>query len=162
MTLGDSFPSELKKELIEKDLIPGRFIYLFCPFTTPPKNKNFLVASINPLVLLFIVNTNVNLFIMKNPKLLEAQVLLKQSDYSFLDHDSYLDCHQIIDRFTLEEIKGILFDDFSRIKGFINQATRDTIVKILNKNMTLTLAQRVLIIKSLSAISFEAPSISEQ
>jgi hypothetical protein len=154
MTLGDSFPPELKKELIEKDLIPGRFIYLFCPFTTPPKNKYFLVASINPLVLLFIVNTSVNPFIQNNPKLLEAQLLLKQSDYSFLNHDSYLDCHQIIDRFTLEEIKGILFDDLSRIKGFLGLVTRDEIVKILNKNMTLTLEQRVNIINSLSAISY--------
>jgi hypothetical protein len=154
MTLGDSFPPELKKELIEKDLIPGRFIYLFCPFTTPPKNKYFLVVSINPLVLLFIVNTSVNPFILNNPKLLEAQLLLKQSDYSFLDHDSYLACHEIINQFTLEEIKKILFNDLSRIKGFISQANRDEIVKILNKNMTLTLKQRVHIINSLSAISY--------
>ena len=161
MTLGDSFPSELKKELIEKDLIPGRFIYLFCPFTTPPKNKYFLVVSINPLVLLFIVNTTVNPFILNNPKLLEAQLLLKQSDYSFLDHDSYLACHEIIDKFGLREIEEILFKDLSRIKGFLYRTTRDEIVKILNKNMTLTLKQRVNIINSLSAISFDTPLISE-
>jgi hypothetical protein len=108
-------------------------------------------------VLLFIVNTGVNPFILNNPKLLGVQLLLKQSDYSFLDHDSYLACHEIINRFALDEIKKILFNDLHRIKGFLGQVTRDEIIKILNKNMSLTLEQRVNIINSLSAISYDTP-----
>jgi hypothetical protein len=115
------------------------------------------VASINPLVLLFVVNSNVNTFIQKRPKLFEAQLLLKQTDYSFLDHDSFLACHEIISLFTLKEIKEIIFKDLSRIKGFLSQSNRDEIVKILNKNMTLTLEQRVNIISGLSAISYDTP-----
>ena len=157
MALGDSFPPKLISKTIEQKLKPGCFIYLFCDFTEPPKNKYFLVASINPLVLLFVVNSNVNTFIQNRPKLFEAQILLKQTDYSFLDHDSFLACHEIISRFTLKEIKEIIFKDLSRIKGFLSQANRDEIVKILNKNMTLTLEQRVNIINGLSAISYDTP-----
>jgi hypothetical protein len=147
-------PDQLKAKFIEENLIPGCFIYLFCEFTTPPKDKYFLVASTNPLVLLFIVNSNINPFIANRPKLLESQVLLKNQDYGFLKHDSYLACHEVINYFTLDNIKEELNKDLSRIKGRLNVATRDEIVKILNKNISLTLEQRVIIIKSLNSITY--------
>ena len=141
-------------KFIEKNLIPGCFVLLYCDFTDPPKDKFFLVASINPLVLLFIVNSNIRPFIANRPKLLESQVLLKPQDYGFLDHDSYLACHEVINYFSLDDIIEELNKDLSRIKGSLTVATRDEIVKILNKNMSLTLEQRVIITKSLNSITY--------
>ena len=55
------------------------------------------------------INSQINQYIMKRPKLLACQVELKAEDYDFLSHDSYANCAQPIkarhDRFMINEME---------------------------------------------------------
>jgi len=139
MPLGDSFPPELQEQQFTNCFQPGQIISLYCSFTNPPKNKFFVIASTRPLVLLFIVNSEVNDFIKNRLVLFDCQIHLIAKDYSFLDHDSYLACHEIINHFTDEQVRAQIVKDFSRHKGKITQQTRDDIINVLNKSQVLPL-----------------------
>lgn len=156
MSLGDSFPPELKQEVSNNALCPGQIIYLHCDFTTPQKNKYLLVASVEPLILMFVVNSKIPNYVMGKPDLLECQILLKADNYIFLDHDSYLACHQNINSFSREQVLAQITNDMSRIKGMVIAQDRDKIVTVLNKSRVLELDTRVDIIKGLQSIVYNA------
>ena len=62
------------------------------------------------------INSQINQYVMKRPKLLAGQVELKCENYDFLSHDSYANCAQPIkaksELFMVEELKycGMLND----------------------------------------------------
>ena len=43
----------------------------------------------------FLINSEIHPYILKRPLLLACQVEIKASDYSFLDHDSYIACNEL-------------------------------------------------------------------
>lgn len=71
--------------------------------------NRFLICSV-------MINSQINQYIMKRPKLLACQVELKVENYDFLSHDSYANCAQPIkarrELFMVDELKycGILND----------------------------------------------------
>ena len=102
---------------MDRQLIPGSIIYIYCPFTNPPKEKYIVVADLSDPPLLIVVNSSVHRFIAERPRLLASQVLLPQADYPFFRHDSHLDCSTIIDTMNFDEITAQLIADTSRIVG---------------------------------------------
>lgn len=48
MRLGDPFPLEERRKHIQARLTPGRVLLLHCDFTTPPKDKFLVLASVEP------------------------------------------------------------------------------------------------------------------
>lgn len=69
----------------------------------------FLICSV-------MINSQINQYILKRPRLLACQVELKGKDYDFLSHDSYANCAQPIkakrELFMVDELKycGLLND----------------------------------------------------
>ena len=61
------------------------------------------------LVCSVMINSRINQYILKRPKMLACQIELKAIDYQFLSHDSYANCAQPIkvgfDHFTNKELK---------------------------------------------------------
>lgn len=55
------------------------------------------------------INSEVNPYIQRRPRMLSCQVMLKGDDYEFLSHDSYANCAQPIkaklDSFMVDEMK---------------------------------------------------------
>lgn len=81
--------------------------------------KFLIVAGVTEskiLICAVMINSQINQYILKRPKLLACQVELKGEDYEFLSHDSYANCAQPIkakhDRFMINEMKycGLLKD----------------------------------------------------
>lgn len=66
-----------------------------CRYTHPPKDKFVVIVCKDTECMGFLVNSTIHPFILKRPYLLQCQVMLSNSDYSFLFHDSYLDCGRI-------------------------------------------------------------------
>ena len=97
---GDFFPEKERADLAEQHLTPGEVLYLFCDFTTPPKEKYFIVASHTGRPLLFIINSEIHPYVAKRPHLNQCQVQLSVQEYDFLDHDSFANCSKVIDDFT--------------------------------------------------------------
>ena len=73
-----------------------------CPCTTPHKDKfiSIVCADIAPMG--FLINTLIHKFIQERPNLLACQVPIKQSEYGFLNHDSYINCTEL---FALDDNK---------------------------------------------------------
>jgi hypothetical protein len=137
MSFAGSFPSEERKESFSRQFRPGLILRLFCSFTSPPKEKRLLVVSISPEPLVFVINSEINEYKRRRSDLLKQQVCLRQSDYAFLDHNSYVDCSRVRDDFTLSEIEAIVANDPRRILGNIDSATAVEIVETVNDSVTL-------------------------
>lgn len=86
-TLADYFPEAEKLQFIHEHLKPGQIVYLFCDFTTPPKEKYLVLACTQGNPLLFLINSEIHPYIEARPRLKECQVKICASDYQ-LDHDS--------------------------------------------------------------------------
>ena len=95
--LGDFFPDEEKSQYADRQLKPGQVVFIFSGFTNPPKEKYLVIGHLGEKPLLFVINSSVHPYIQSRPDMLKCQVLLAASDYGFLDHDSYVDCSQVID-----------------------------------------------------------------
>jgi hypothetical protein len=58
----------------------------------------------NSLIGSLLVNSNINENVIKTKKLLDCQFPLKEKDYDFLDHDSYLNCSKLFELSKIEII----------------------------------------------------------
>ena len=87
----------------------------------------------------FLVNSAIKQYILKRPYLLECQVMLSESDYGFLSHDSYLDCGRIYP-----------FEDGELVVGFelINDKTKAEIKTVVSKAKTIEKRYQELILNS--------------
>ncbi len=89
------------------------------PWVGIDHEKFLIVAGVTEskiLICAVMINSQINQYILKRPKLLACQVELKGEDYEFLSHDSYANCAQPIkakhDRFMINEMRycGLLKD----------------------------------------------------
>lgn len=81
--------------------------------------KFLIVAGVDKnkiLVCSVMINSHINQYVMKRPKMLACQIELKKDGYDFLSHDSYVNCAQPIKanfaHFLNDELKycGLLKD----------------------------------------------------
>ena len=105
------------ESLRELSVVPGA-VFLG-PWADIDHEKFLIVAGVDNdkiLVCSVMINSHINQYILKRPKMLACQLELKESDYDFLTHDSYVNCAQPIkanfEHFTNEELKycGLLKD----------------------------------------------------
>jgi hypothetical protein len=101
--------------LREISIAPGA-IFLG-PWAEIDHEKFLIVAGVSEdriLVCTVMINSEINPYIQKRPRMLSCQVLLKSADYDFLSHDSFANCAQPIrakfEVFTKDDFKycGIL------------------------------------------------------
>lgn len=101
--------------LREISIAPGA-IFLG-PWADIDHEKFLIVAGVSEdriLVCTVMINSEINPYIQKRPRMLSCQVLLKSADYDFLSHDSFANCAQPIrakfEAFTKDDFKycGIL------------------------------------------------------
>jgi len=116
------------------------------PWADIDHEKYLVVAGVSDdrfLVCSVLINSKINLYIQRRPRMLSCQVLLKSADYDFLSHDSYANCAQPIrakfDVFVEDNRKycGILKEaDICLIQQRIiasGQLTADEIKKFFRK-----------------------------
>ena len=77
-----------------------------CRHTTPVKKKYVVVVCANPNPYGFLINSRIHPFVLKKPDLLAGQVLIESNKYSFLNHDSYINCNELFS-FRAQELKKL-------------------------------------------------------
>ena len=132
------------------DSLVGTIILLHCPFTTPPKNKFIILLSANPDPILFMINSDENPFIENNPALHTQQIKIRQSDYGFLDHDSFVNCSEAITLLSVSEIMKQVNDDPTRIKGKLIDSTKTSIRNVVKRSTTLSGVHKDIIRKNIT------------
>jgi hypothetical protein len=82
------------------------------PWAGIDHEKFLIVAGVSDnkiLVCSVMINSQINQYIMRRPKLLACQVELKCADYDFLSHDSFANCAQPIkaktELFMVDDLK---------------------------------------------------------
>jgi hypothetical protein len=82
------------------------------PWAGIDHEKFLIVAGVSEnkiLVCSVMINSQINQYIMKRPKMLACQVELKCADYDFLSHDSFANCAQPIkaktELFLVDDLK---------------------------------------------------------
>lgn len=126
-SLGSCFPTALTRPIVETALKPGCVVRLEVKLTSTTKPKFLiLVATDDPEYLSFLVNSEINPFILKRPHLLQCQVSITAGSHEFLHHDSHIACHEV---FTIrrEDVIKSLMTDPSGIKGEVSSETKERI-----------------------------------
>ena len=147
--LGDFFPEADRTQFVDRHVKPGQILYLYCPFTTPPKDKYLLLVCRSDPPLLFMINSEIPIFIQHKTDLRQSQVRLDPHDYEFLDHESWLDCSQVINSFDEREVISQLLADVGRVKGGLTVAAKDQVVSAVKRARTISPADKELITSAL-------------
>ncbi len=137
---------------LEELIVPGRVLRLFCSFTNPPKEKFVVIVATNPLCMGFLINSNPTKLQKSKQHLMDELVQLSKADgYDFLTNPqpSVLDCTYAAD-FDLDEVVAQLTQDASRAHGLLTDATRNRIVEVVKKSMTLEGGIAKIILRNLS------------
>ena len=102
-----------------------------------PKDKFVIIACIDTKPWGFFINTEINQFKQNQPELLACQVPIKAANHKCLDHDSYVDCTDLL---PFEDTE--LID----IKDKVDQQTQSEIKKAVAKSKTLVVRHRKIIL----------------
>jgi hypothetical protein len=151
---GRSSRKEAEIEELRAKLKAGSIIYLHCDFIDNPKDKYMVIVYIDINIdasFVFIVNSEIAPFIERDPHLKEGQILLsKEPDYTFLDHDSYVNCFEPYDCLDLDFTIHHLVENPGDLRGELKKEERDKIVAYVKIAQTISNYDRDIIIKSLS------------
>ena len=111
---------------------------MVCDFTKPPKEKFIVLAAPDDPPLLLVVNSSIPPFISAKPHLAMCQVALVASDHAFLDHDSFVNCSEVIDSMSSSNLLDQLVADPARIRGEVSAPARSRIVEAVRKARTIS------------------------
>lgn len=149
--LGEHFPSEMLRHLIESKLKPGCVLRLEVKFPKVTKPKFLiLVAEDDHEYLTFIVNSEIHRFIQNQPSLLRCQVSIDAGSHHFLDYDSHVDCNQIWS-IKREEVIHELMENLAGIQGEISEEVRSQIIAAVKFAKTIETDKKNRIIAALDS-----------
>ncbi len=135
--------------------LPGHIVLLFCDWLS--KSKYFLVAGLDDKhgeespFLLFISTDKLKLAL-SNPAIDSDFLRIKRSEYTFLDHDSWLDCGDVCQKFNWQTIEYQFQQCVGKPCGKILLSTRDEIVKRVGNSERLSTRQQLIISEALSML----------
>ncbi|MBQ7742019.1 MAG: hypothetical protein IJT90_03720 [Bacteroidaceae bacterium] len=123
--------------LRELSIAPGA-VYLG-PWADIDHEKFLIVAGVAEdriLVCSVLINSEINPYIQKRPRMLSCQVMLKGDDYDFLSHDSYANCAQPI----RAKLESFLVDDM-KYCGLLNDTDLDLVQQRIIASGMLTVTE---------------------
>ena len=127
--LGDNFPEETQQEFIASQMVPGAVFRIHCHFTTPPKLKRVVLVACEPDHLFLIINTNIPQIVKYNPNRAQCQLRLLAGNCAYLDHDSWLDCSDVI-QIDEHEVSQQLVGNLDGVLGGIDTKTKQQVVHL--------------------------------
>ncbi len=151
--LGDAFSDDERRESVARQLLPGAVIYLNVAFPEGPRSKYLVVAHVDEECCTFVVNSQIHPFVESNPALAVCQVRVDAARHSFLAHDSYIACHQVL-RLPIKGVITELVADMSRIKGSLCEDVRIEVIAAVKRAPTLSPAEQTRIAAALSHPNF--------
>ncbi len=139
MNLGELFPENMKSNFVNQNLQVGKVLKCFVEFTTPPKEKRFVILGVNEekeLLGVVLINSEINFNVMHTPILEGLQYELKSKNNDFLEHDSFIDCSQL-HKISHERLKEVLQNDMQNILGEIKQQDLINVITLVQNAPTI-------------------------
>ena len=113
------------------DIEPGMVFRL--PFNTlygqggTAYDKYAIVARVDPDLLCLLICTEVPAFASRNPNLKRCYIAIDREDHSFLSYDSWVDCNDTKDEYTLLKLTEVYAQDPS---CYVGEASINLLKKI--------------------------------
>jgi len=148
--LGDAFSDDERRKSVARRLLPGTVIYLELKFPEGPRSKYLVVAHVDDECCTFIVNSKISRFIETHATLSVCQVRIDAARHAFLDHNSFIACHEVW-RLSTVGVVGELIADMSRVKGPLHQDVLNEVIAAVKRAPTLSPAEQTRIADSLRA-----------
>jgi hypothetical protein len=115
---------------------PGRVIDVFAAHITPPHRKYYVITCLEPLVLGFFINSEINQYVQKRPRLLAAQIPVLQTEHGFLSYDSWLDCSDV-HTFTLAYLEREIRTNPAASLGHLSAIATEQMLAAVRDSYTL-------------------------
>lgn len=120
----------------------GQVFHLWCRFCNPQKYKYFVVASIDPGPWFFLINSEPTEFQKKRPRLMSSLVALPAHSNTFLSHDSWLDCTELLGGYSGEDIENLLQQDPRVLLGRLAANSRRAVRAVISASPLLAEAKK--------------------
>jgi hypothetical protein len=150
MVMGDAFPQDQQLAYFLECFTPGYIFYLHCSFAKPPKSKYLLLACVEPKPLFFIINSTIHNFYQIRPHLKACQVQISCASHSFLDHDSFIDCTNVILDFDKASVQQQVLASMTRIKGLIDSQCKAAVITAVTQSLSLEHRYKNMILTALT------------
>lgn len=145
--MGDQWPENERREYVERHLLPGCILRLFCHFTEPPKEKYLVLVCTTRSWLALTINTRVPSLAQRDVR--RSHLPLHASEYDFLRYDSFLDCSKV-HPIEKDAIMCQVLGDTGRIVGTISATTRAQVVTAVRQARTIVRRDKQAILRSLA------------
>jgi hypothetical protein len=126
---------------------------MFCDFLNNPKPKFVVVVHVDfdeNLLLVFIVNSKISRLFENDQELKNAHLKIEKSTYTFLDHDSYINCVEVRDGLDIDFAIDHLLANPRDHKGQLSKNDVQEIIHQVEISHTISDYDKSIIIKSLS------------
>lgn len=121
-------------QLIGSNLRVGAVLYKHCSFTKPPKNKFLVVVSLEPRLLVLLINSEINQFYIQNGQDC-FHVPVPKADHGFLTHNSYTNCIAAHTAFDCSQIKRDVIDDYVNVfRGWLTDSCLEDVYHAVKNN----------------------------
>ncbi len=117
--IGDLFPPDVRSVFSVTAIKPGTILRTHVDDTTPPKIKLFLVLVVNEelaSIACLYINSDVNPNLFYNEELKSLHLPISSVKYSFLAHDSFIDCSDMREK-KLHNLQGAIQNDMDVLQG---------------------------------------------
>ncbi|GGF07414.1 hypothetical protein [Pseudoalteromonas gelatinilytica] len=120
--------------LIGNHLRVGAVLHKHCDFTTPPKDKFLVVASLEPRLLVLLINSQINQFYVQQG-LDHLHVPVPEAEHNFLTHDSYTNCVEAHTAFDCSQIRQEVIDNYANVfKGWLTDECLEAVYHAVKGN----------------------------
>jgi hypothetical protein len=141
----DEFRNLYKNEgFAERQIKIGTVIRYLANETSPPKWKLRVIIGFtndNLILATLFINTEVNPNKFPTDELKDLHLLLEQSDYQFLEYDSFLDCSQFFE-VSYQEMATLIIDNPTFVIGEISEEHKTHAIEIIRNAPTINLKKK--------------------
>ena len=133
---------------------PGVVLELLVPFEAKPKYKFCAVCGDGDPPLFFLINSEINPYILNREHLLEQQVNVPCSELdNRLFKDSYLDCSKPFDNFSRQQVLDLLAADQSCYMGTLSSNVLSEVARVVTRSPTLRPNEKTVILAAIGSYS---------
>lgn len=134
MSLADFFPDSIKENFASRNIDIGKALFIEIPEFQISYKKYWIIVAINnsrKYIAGVIINTEINTNVARNEYLRSQHILIKRSDHSFLDYDSYVDCSKLQKR-PFQEVYNAIVENPNIVVGNVT----DEMLRQINLKIT--------------------------
>lgn len=149
MVRGGPDPAQLRQFMAQ--LRPGAVVRLYQPVAEKVK-RHVLISAAADRTVAFIINTQPSPFIIAREEFKRRQVLMLKADHSFMDHNSYIACHDTVRLQAAPELARLVWAGDAQILGTLHESLYEAITEAADKSPLIADRDMQLIVAGFSRI----------